>query len=161
MIDLSKYTDSELIENYGLLLKEMRTRGLIRTKNVVGELGEFIVVDYYNRQPHLPNLTLEPTSTKDYDAVSDMGERYSVKCVTSNVTGVFHGIGEHALKEDTVPLFDYAVLVQLDENFRPKLILELTWDVFFDFKRWHKTMQVHCLTIGKQLINSARIIYQK
>ena len=161
MIDFTEFTDIDLVTIYGQILKEMRNRTLIRTKNVVGELGEFIVVDYYNKQSWLPNLQLEPTSTKDYDAISLAGDRYSIKCVTTNTTGVFHGIDEKAVKASTPPLFEYAVVVQLDETFQPKLILELTWDAFFAHKRWHKTMKAYCLTIGDSLIKDGRVIFKK
>lgn len=46
-MDFSKYSGMELIRIYGELLSKMREDELIRSKNVTGDLGEYIVIDYY------------------------------------------------------------------------------------------------------------------
>lgn len=48
-MDFSKYSGMELIQIYGELLSQMREDKLIRSKNVTGDLGEYIVVDYYTK----------------------------------------------------------------------------------------------------------------
>ena len=45
-MDFSKYSGMELIQIYGELLSKMRENKLIRSKNVTGDLGEYIVVDH-------------------------------------------------------------------------------------------------------------------
>ena len=88
-MDLSNQSGMELIQLYGKLLSEMRSRELIRTKNVTGDLGEYIVIDYYSKIKGLPKLQFAPPSTKNIDAISVNGERYSIKCTTTNTTGAF------------------------------------------------------------------------
>ena len=44
-MDFSKYSGMELIRIYGELLSKMREDELIRSKNVTGDLGEYIVID--------------------------------------------------------------------------------------------------------------------
>jgi hypothetical protein len=39
-MDLSKLSDNELIELYPTILNELKTRGIIRTNNLIGELGK-------------------------------------------------------------------------------------------------------------------------
>ena len=83
-MDFSKYSGVELIRIYGELLSKMREDGLIRSKNVTGDLGEYIVIDYYNKTRGLPKLQFAPPSTKNIDAISINGERYSIKCFLWN-----------------------------------------------------------------------------
>ena len=63
-MDFSKYSGMELIQIYGELLSQMREDKLIRSKNVTGDLGEYIVVDYYTKTKGLPKLQFVPPSTK-------------------------------------------------------------------------------------------------
>ncbi|MCM1506638.1 MAG: hypothetical protein NC177_05825 [Ruminococcus flavefaciens] len=88
-MDFSNLSSIEIIKAYGELLREMYDRNLIRSKNVTGDLGEYIVIDYYNKTKGLPKLQFAPPSTKNIDAISVNGERYSIKCTTTNTTGAF------------------------------------------------------------------------
>jgi len=80
-MDFSKYSGMELIQIYGELVSKMRENKLIRSKNVVGDLGEYIVVDYYTETKGYPKLQYAPTSTKNIDVISVNGEHYSIKCI--------------------------------------------------------------------------------
>lgn len=62
-MDFSKYSNMELIQIYGELLTKMQENGLIRSKNVTGDLGEYIVIDYYTKTKGLPKLQFAPPST--------------------------------------------------------------------------------------------------
>ncbi|MGN0611151.1 MAG: hypothetical protein ACI4JI_05140 [Ruminiclostridium sp.] len=63
-MDFSKYSGMELIEIYGELLSRMRENKLIRSKNVTGDLGEYIVVDYYTKTKGLPKLQCSTINKK-------------------------------------------------------------------------------------------------
>lgn len=91
-MDFEKCSDDELVQGYGGLLKELKQRGIIRSKNVVGDLGEHIAIRTYNTTPRLPNLQAAPPGTQNVDALSRNGDRYSIKSITGNVTGVFYGL---------------------------------------------------------------------
>ena len=69
---------------------ELKERGVLRTKNVVGELGEYYTIDFYNN-PKLPNLSFAPPGVQNIDALSRNGEIYSIKAVSSRngTTGSF------------------------------------------------------------------------
>lgn len=159
-MDFSQYKGTELIGLYSDLLCEMKNQGLIRSKNVVGDLGEYIVIDYYTKTRGLPKLQFAPPSTKNIDAISINGERYSIKCITTNITGAFYGIEKDSVIDSVRPLFEYVVIIKLKNDFTPELILELDWTTFFKHKHWHSRIRAYNLLIGKSLIEDTRIIYQ-
>lgn len=160
-MNFSALSGTELIQAYGELLKEMRAQNLIRSKNVTGDLGEYIVVDYYTKTKGLPKLQFAPPSTKNIDAISVEGERYSIKCTTGNTTGVFYGIEKDTESNRIKPLFEYAVIIKLDEFYQPELILEVDWDTFFKHKHWHSRVGVYNLLITNALISDSRVIFKK
>ena len=160
-MDFSKYSNMELIQIYGELLTKMQKNGLIRSKNVTGDLGEYIVIDYYTKTKGLPKLQFAPPSTKNIDAISINGERYSIKCITTNTTGAFYGIEKDADFDSIKPLFEYVVVIKLNEKYEPEFILELDWKVFFKHKHWHSRIGAHNLLITNSLIDDGKIIYKK
>ena len=160
-MDFSKYTGRELIAIYGELLEAMRAAHLIRSKNVTGDLGEYIAVDYYTRTKGLPRLQFAPPSTKNVDALSVDGERYSIKCTTTNTTGVFYGIGNDVTPQSIRPLFEHVIIVKLSDTYQPELIAELDWDTFLKYRHWHSRMKAYNLIITNALLQDAKIIFRK
>lgn len=160
-MDFSKYEGVELIKIYGDLLKEMKQKKLIRSKNVVGDIGEYIAIDFFNKTKGLPKLQSAPPSTKNIDAISIEGERYSIKCTTTNTTGTFFGLSKDCTFTSTKPLFEYVIIVKLDENFQTLMILQVSWDIFFKHKHWHSRMNAYNLLLGKPLINDSKILFEK
>lgn len=160
-MNLSNLSGIELIKLYSDVLSVMKEKKIIRSKNITGDLGEYIVIDYYTKTKGLPKLQLAPPSTKNIDAISVDGERYSIKCITTNTTGVFHGIEKDAKYGETKQLFEYVIIIKLDEDYQVELILELDWKTFFKHKYWHSRMNAHNLYITKSLLEDAKIIFQK
>ena len=160
-MDFSKYSGMELIRIYGELLSKMREDELIRSKNVTGDLGEYIVIDYYTETKGLPKLQFAPPSTKNIDAISVNGERYSIKCTTTNTTGAFYGINKDADIASIKPLFEYVVVIKLDKNYQPEFILELNWETFFKHKHWHSRIGAYNLVITNSLIVDGKMVYKK
>ena len=160
-MDFSKYSGMELIRIYGELLSKMREDELIRSKNVTRDLGEYIVIDYYTKTKGLPKLQFAPPSTKNIDAISVNGERYSIKCTTTNTTGAFYGINKDADIASIKPLFEYVVVIKLDKNYQPEFILELNWETFFKHKHWHSRIGAYNLVITNSLIVDGKMVYKK
>lgn len=160
-MDFSKYSGMELIRIYGELLSKMREDELIRSKNVTGDLGEYIVIDYYTKTKGLSKLQFAPPSTKNIDAISVNGERYSIKCTTTNTTGAFYGINKDADIASIKPLFEYVVVIKLDKNYQPEFILELNWETFFKHKHWHSRIGAYNLVITNSLIVDGKMVYKK
>jgi len=131
-ISLSEITDSELIDLYPSILKELKARGIIRTNNLIGELGEHLAANAYNSNPKLPKLQLNLKSTKNIDATSHKGERYAIKATSGNGTGVFASL---PIDDDKKVYFEYLILVCFNKDYSLNSIYELTWDQFIKFRR--------------------------
>lgn len=145
------FTDAEMRQLYSTVLKELRTRNIIRTKNVTGDLGEYAVVDHYNRTPELPNLQLAPPSNPDYDAISTNGERYAIKSATGGSTGGFYGLPSPGSDEQPVQQFEYAIIVRFDAEHEVQQ--------FLFHKRWHSTTKAWNLPVSRKLALATRVVY--
>ena len=162
LIDFEKMSHAEVIECYSHTIKELKKREIVRTKNITGELGEYIAVDYYNKTPNLPNLQFAPPSTENIDAISRKGERYSIKTITNKgSTGVFYGLPSLESNETSKQKFEYVIIVKLTDNFELERILELTWDEFLENKKWHSRMKAWNLSYSNKLIDLVKSIYIK
>ena len=91
-MNLNQLNTTELINTYSEIIKLLKTRGVIRTKNLLGDLGEYLAIEHFNNTSKLSNLQAAPPGTQNTDAISRNGERYSIKSTTGNLTGVFYGL---------------------------------------------------------------------
>ncbi|WAH39192.1 DUF6998 domain-containing protein [Alicyclobacillus dauci] len=157
---IRQLSDNELIDSYGVIIDELKRRQIIRSKNVVGDLGEYIAIKHYCETKGLPRLQAAPPSTKNIDAISVDGDRYSIKATTSGTTSVFYGLNPPASSEPDQQKFEYVILVIFDTNVRLKQINELTWKQFLQYKRWHSRMGAWNLTVSKELLENTRVIYR-
>lgn len=157
----SKISDDGLWLLYAEAELELKKRGLVRTRNMVGERGEFICIEIYNSIKGLPKFQAAPEGTQNVDALSRKGERYSIKTITEpgTTTGVFYGCGDVGDNSVSEKKFEYVVIVQIMRNYNPKRILELSWEQFIKFRRWHSTMRAWNLSVTKNLLKEAKVIY--
>ena len=125
------------------------------------QLGQDDERDLFPEPIRLPKLQFAPPSTKNIDAISVNGERYSIKCITTNTTGAFYGIEKDTEIASTKPLFEYVVVIKLDENYQPEFILELNWETFFKHKHWHSRIGAYNLVITNSLIEDGKMVYKK
>ena len=154
--DLKKFTDEEVISLYPKILKELKYRDIIRTNNLVGDLGEYWCIKKYNEISGLPKLQDAPKSTKNIDAISVNGERYAIKSTSGSGTGVFASVPTN---NDTKPLFEYLVLVLFDKGYILKEILELNWDQFLKFRRIKPPENKWNIPITQSLKAESKIIF--
>ena len=129
---LETLSNDELIALYPQLLNELKRRKIIRTNNLIGELGEYIAALEYKNNPQLPQLQLNLKSTKNVDAISIKGERYAIKSTSGKGTGVFASLPD---KDDGIVHFEYLVLVLFNKDYTLNGIYELTWGDFLKFRR--------------------------
>jgi len=158
-MDFEKCSDDELVQGYGSLLKELKRRGIIRSKNVVGDLGEHIAIRSYNTIPRLPTLQAAPPGTQNVDALSRNGDRYSIKSVTGKVTGVFYGLPPKESAEIPERKFEFVIIVLFNNDYTLKRIIEFTWTQFLEFKRWHSRMNAWNVPVNKEVLEKSRTIY--
>lgn len=159
-INLDQLNNEELWLNYGETQQELKRRNLVRTNNMVGERGEFLAIETYNSISGLPKLQAAPEGTQNVDALSRKGERYSIKTISEpgSTTGVFYGCGDNNDENPPEKKFEYVIIVQIFKNYKPKRIIELTWEQFLKFRKWHSTMRAWNLSITKNLAAEAKII---
>jgi hypothetical protein len=153
--------NSELISLYGELISELKKRNIIRTKNVVGDLGERFAIDFYSNSSQLESLFDAPPSTKSIDAVGENGNRYAIKSITGNLTGVFYGLPHRDSDELPEKLFDYLLIVIFSECYKVQAIYELTWDQFLIHKKWHGRMDAWNVSVNKKVKEQANMVYEK
>lgn len=157
-----KLKDSEVWDVYALSIKELKSRDLVRTRNIVGERGEFLAIETYNSTPGLPNLQAAPEGTQNVDAISRKGERYSIKTITEpgKTTGVFYGCGNINDKDLPSQKFEFALIIVIGKDFQLKKIIELTWEEFLKFRKWYSTMRAWNLSINANLLREVNIIFK-
>jgi hypothetical protein len=63
-INIKKLNTEQLLELYSRLLDELKQRNIIRSNNLVGEIGEYFAINCYTKQKGRPNLQAAPTGTK-------------------------------------------------------------------------------------------------
>ena len=131
-MNLEDLENDELISLYPKLLKELKRREIIRTNNLIGELGEFIAASEYKKNSQLPQLQLNLKSTKNVDAISIKGERYAIKSTSGKGTGVFASLPN---EDDGIVHFEYLILVIFNNYYTLKEIYELTWKDFLCFRK--------------------------
>ena len=161
-MNLNNLSNDEIISLYSKSIKELKSRKIIRTKNITGELGEYIAVEYYRNNSKLPNLQFAPPSTANIDAISIKGERYSIKTITNRgSTGVFYGLPEKGSDQIATQKFEFVIIVKLTDEFELESILELTWNEFLENKKWHSRMKAWNLSYSNKLVNKMKNIYIK
>ena len=154
--DIKSLTDQEVISLYPKTLQELKNRKIIRTNNLVGDLGEYWCIKKYNETAGLPKLQDAPESTKNIDAISVKGERYAIKSTSGSVTSTFASI---PINDDTKPLFEYVVLVLFDKAYVLKEIYELNWEQFLKFRRMKPPENKWNIRITKKLKEEAKRIF--
>jgi hypothetical protein len=154
-MDLTKLTNNEVIELYPQILNELKARGIIRTNNLIGELGEYFVASIYRKTPSLPNLQLNLKSTRNIDATSDKGERYAIKSTSGNATGVFASL---PLVDDGKVYFEYLILVMFNKDYSLNQIYELSWAQFVKCRKmkppenkWNVPITLDVKTMARQI----------
>ena len=154
-MNLDKLNDDELIDLYPMLLDQLKTRGIIRTKNIIGEFGEYFARREYKNNPDLPELQLNLSSTKNIDATSIKGERYAIKSTSTKITGVFPSI---PTEDDGIVYFEYLILVLFNKDYSLSEIYELTWKQFLRFRKMKPPENKFNVSITNELKQTARKI---
>lgn len=157
--NLKEHSDVQIVELYSTVVQELKERGIIRTKNVLGDLGEYLAISYYNSTPGLPNLQAAPIGTRNIDAISRDGDRYSIKSTSTSQTGIFSGLD---FDENGIPLkqyFEYVIVCRFNECYQLQSIYQIDWSVFVKHKKYHKTMRGWNLSITKELLSEAKEIF--
>lgn len=154
-IDFKGISDDDIISLRTQIEKEFKHR---KIKFSAGEIGETAAVNFFNNTPGLDNLQRAPTGTKTVDALSRKGERYSIKTIKDgSKSGTIYPDPENENKQ----LFEYILLVLLDEDFKLKSLYRFSWKQFQKVKQWDKTMNAWYIPKTLKAIKSADTLYEK
>jgi len=133
-LDIKTLTDDELLSLRGEVEAEMRVRGISLS---VGDIGEALAINYFNSTSGLPTLKAAPVGTKNIDAISRDGDRYSIKTrQKAKKTGTIYPDNSNPDKQ----LFEYILLVKIDESYQLVTIHQFTWEQFTELRAWDKRM---------------------
>lgn len=155
-MNISSLSDQEIIELYPAILNELKKRHIIRTNNLIGELGEYFVAEVYKKTASLPQLQLNLKSTKNIDATSSKGERYAIKSTSGNATGVFASL---PIEDDGKVYFEYLILAIFNKDYLLKEIYELNWAQFLKYRKMKPPENKWNLPITKEVKAAAKKIY--
>ncbi len=154
-IDIEYLDDAGLLELRSAIDREARRRGLNFS---VGEIGERLVIDYFKKRPDLPVLVPAPRGTKNIDAISRNGDRYSIKTLQrAKKTGTIYP--DQIDKEKR--LFEYMLVVQVNEYFNLECIVELDWEQFCAVRSWDTRMNAWYVARSNRALSVGRQIYTK
>jgi hypothetical protein len=160
---VAKLDDDGVWKLYSTSIKELRRRRLIRTKNIVGERGEYLTIKFYNSKKGEPKLQRAPPGTKNVDALSVKGDRYNIKTVTAprRITGAFWGLNPPGSEEKDRRIFEFLIIVVLDEDLELKEILEVSWELFLENKTWSKRMKTWRVPLTNEFKTKCRVVFRR
>ena len=154
MKELSDLSDDELMKTRAKVDNELRKRGLAYS---VGEFGELAAINYFNTTKGLPNLQAAPTGTKNIDALSRDGERYSIKTICKGrKTGTVYPDSSNPDKQ----LFEFLLIVMLDPEWNLTAIYEFSWERFIEARSWDKRMRAWYVASSQRAFQIADIVYE-
>jgi hypothetical protein len=152
--NLTKISDEALVLLRASLRAEMRKRGIADS---VGAVGEQLVIEHFRKTPGLPKLQLAPHGTKNVDALSRNGERFSIKTVCEgSKTGTIYPEPNDRDKQ----LFEHLIIVKLAEDWTLESIHQLTWANFVKIRSWDKRMNAWYVGISSRTLAAASLIFE-
>lgn len=147
-------SDDELVLLRAGLDAEMRKRNIAFS---VGSVGERLVIDYFRKTSGLHKLQAAPRGTKNVDALSRNGDRYSIKTVcNAKKTGTIYPDADDRDKQ----LFEHILIAKLAEDWSLESIHQLGWNDFVKIRSWDKRMNAWYVGISARTLGVSKLIYK-
>jgi hypothetical protein len=154
-MDLKTLGDIDLLELRSAVDKEARHRGLSFS---VGEIGEKLAISLFKERPDLTVLAPAPRGTKNIDAISRDGNRYSIKTLQrAKKTGTVY---PDSVDKDR-RLFEFILIVLINDEFSLERIIELSWEQFCAVRSWDVRMNAWYIARSHRALGIGRQIYPK
>jgi hypothetical protein len=152
---LSRLNDEEVVELRARVDAELGKRGVVFN---VGMLGEKLCIGFFNSTPNLPKLLKGPTGAKNVDALSRDGNRYSIKAyMKAKKTGTVYPDRDNPKKQ----LFEYLLVVRLDERYQLDAIYRFSWERFLKLRAWDKRMNAWYLPLSSKNLKQGEALFEK
>jgi hypothetical protein len=151
-------SDDEVIMGFAALMQAMLARGIVRTKNITGDLGERYAESIYRQRTDLPTIRLTNTNASNVDAISEAGTRYSIKAASpdSTKTSAFH-LTQDCSKDDRA--FDMLIVVKVDHSLQPIGVYEFTWNQFWELKQWNVRQKAWFLPLSQKVLSTGKRVH--
>jgi hypothetical protein len=154
VIQISTLPNKELVTLRAAVEVEMRKRGIALS---VGAIGEELAIDHFRSTSGLPKLQHAPVGTKNVDALSRNGDRYSIKTIcNAKKTGTVYPDTENKAKQ----LFEYLLIVRISPSWALQSIHQLSWSSFQAVRSWDKRMNAWYVPISARALAAATLICQ-
>ncbi|MGD0610293.1 MAG: hypothetical protein ABSB41_02170 [Anaerolineales bacterium] len=152
-MDLRSFKDDELISLRAEVEREMRSRGI---RFSVGEIGEALAIKYFNSTPGLSNLKDTSAGTKNVDAVSRDGDRYSIKTIQkAKKTGTVYPDDRDRDRQ----LFEYLLIVKLAPDFSLEALYRFSWIQFLKVRAWDKRMNAWYVPVSGNRLGQGTCLF--
>lgn len=135
-LPVENLTVAELLDCYSLVLRELRSRGVIRTKNLVGDIAEGLVASSLG-------LVLATNSNAGYDAIGIDGTRYQVKSRLPTLENPSTELG--AIRNLDKREFDYLVGILLNAEFGARFAVKVPYETVVRYARYKPSQKGHVL----------------
>jgi hypothetical protein len=153
--DLKSLDDIGLLELRTAVDREARNRGLSFN---VGEIGEKLAIAVFRTRPDLSVRAPAPRGTKNIDAISRDGNRYSIKTLQrAKKTGTIYPDPIDKNKR----LFEFMLVVLVSDEYSLERIVELDWDQFCAVRSWDIRMNAWYVTRSNRALSIGRQVYPK
>lgn len=150
---LNKLSEEELLLLRASLRAEMRKRGIADS---VGAVGEQLAIEHFRKTSGLPKLQMAPRGTKNVDALSRNGDRFSIKTVCEgSKTGTIYPESNDRDKQ----LFENLIIVKLAEDWSLESIHQLSWADFVKVRSWDKRMNAWYVGISARTLGVAKLVF--
>lgn len=154
-VNLDPLDDIQLLELRAAVDAEARKRGLSFN---IGEIGEKLAISLFKERPDLPVLAPAPRGTKNIDAISREGNRYSIKTLQrAKKTGTVY---PDPLDKDR-KLFEFILVVLLNDDLTLSRVVELDWEQFCAVRSWDIRMNAWYVARSKRALDCGRQLYPK
>ena len=154
-VDLKALDDIDLLGLRSAVDREARHRGLSFN---VGEIGEKLAISVFKERPDLPVLAPAPRGTKNIDAISRDGNRYSIKTLQrAKKTGTIY---PDPIDKDR-RLFEFILVVLINDELSLERIVELDWEQFCTVRSWDVRMNAWYIARSHRALSIGRQIYPR
>jgi len=151
---IKNMSDGDLVLLRASLRAEMRKRGIADS---VGAVGEQLAIEHFCKTSKLPKLQLAPRGTKNVDALSRNGDRFSIKTVCEgSKTGTIYPEPDDNNKQ----LFEHLLIVKLAEDWSLESIHQLAWADFVKVRSWDKRMNAWYVAFSARTLDAMTLIFK-
>lgn len=159
-MDLKHLDNTELINTFAGIIKQLKSRGVIRTKDLIDDFGECLAIEYFNKSHRMPMLQAAPSGTLNINAISRNGDRYCIKSNSGCLYLTFFGLDSPDSTDEGKQRFEYILIADFDEDYQLDRIIQINWNLFDKYKCWHETLNAWTLTLSNALVAEGKVIYQ-